>query len=328
MLSCCVRVSAVFIIQHFFLGRCVSGVGLQTSRFGGRREHENTGRTPTCRKTGFNGRATAQRDLNRTIQSPQNGTFSFAEIYRARRIFMEKWLERTEKMLGEEAIEFLNRTTVAILGLGGVGGAAAEAICRMGVGRIILIDNDIVDVTNCNRQLLATAHTVGRDKIQVAAERLLSINPNVDLILKKEFYLPENSDFLYNESPDLVLDAIDTVTAKLHLAEKCCEKNIPLVTCLGTGNRLDPSLLRWGDIAQTAGCGCPLACIMRRELKKRNVLKQTVIYSLEEPHKIIVNNGEYGRHSPASCAFVPASAGFLLASVGIRLLLGTSEKSI
>ena len=231
------------------------------------------------------------------------------------------WLDRTALLIGEESMEKLKNSTVAIVGLGGVGGSAAEAICRMGVGRLILIDNDDVDDTNRNRQLFATAETVGMDKVDAAAMRLRAINPDAELILKKEFYLPENSDFLFDLQPDLILDAIDTVTSKLHIAKTCKEKDIPLVCCLGTGNRVDPSQLRWGDISQTAGCGCPLARVMRREMKKRDVLKQTVIYSVEEPHKAIVGESDHGRHAPASCAFVPPAAGCLLASAGIRLLL-------
>lgn len=238
------------------------------------------------------------------------------------------WLERTEHLIGKDTVNFLKNSKVAILGLGGVGGAAAEAICRMGFGTLILVDNDTVDNTNRNRQLFATAETVGMDKIDAAAKRLRAINPDVNLILKKEFYLPEQSEFLYELEPDLVLDAIDTVTAKLHLAEKCKEKNIALVTCLGTGNRVDPSQLRWGDISETAGSGCPLAKVIRRELKKRNVAKQTVIFSIEEPHKVIVGESEHGRHSPASCSFVPPAAGCLLASVGTRLLLEKNNLSL
>ena len=137
----------------------------------------------------------------------------------------------------------LQRATVAILGLGGVGGAAAEAICRMGVGRIILVDSDTVDRSNLNRQLFATADMVGQSKCLAARRRLLSINPEVELSCHEQFFLPENADFLFDEQPDLILDAIDTVTAKLYLAEQCQQRGIPLVTCLGTGNRLDPAAL-------------------------------------------------------------------------------------
>lgn len=232
------------------------------------------------------------------------------------------WLIRTETLIGAENIDKLQRATVAILGLGGVGGAAAEAICRMGVGRIILVDSDTVDRSNLNRQLFATADMVGQSKCLTARRRLLSINPEVELSCHEQFFLPENAGFLFDEQPDLILDAIDTVTAKLYLAEQCQQRGIPLVTCLGTGNRLDPSQLRWGDISETAGCGCPLARVMRRELKKRGVQKQTVVYSIEQPAKAICPGGEEkGRHSPASCAFVPPAAGYLLASVGYSLFI-------
>ena len=231
-----------------------------------------------------------------------------------------EWLQRTRVLLGNENMDQLETKTVAVLGLGGVGGAAAEAICRMGVKKLVLIDNDQVDITNLNRQLFATADTVGERKCLAAKKRLLAINPELEIVCYEEFFLPENSDFLFNEQPDLILDAIDTVTSKLFLAKECFERDIPLITCLGTGNRLDPSLLRWGDIAETSGCGCPLARVMRRELKKRGVEKQTVIYSVEVPAKTITAS-ENGRHSPASCACVPPAAGYLMASVGIRKLL-------
>lgn len=232
----------------------------------------------------------------------------------------QNWLQRTEVLLGSETLHELTQKTVAVLGLGGVGGAAAEAVCRMGVKRLILIDNDKVDETNINRQLFATAQTVGMVKCEAAKQRLLSINPEVEIICHEEFFLPENSDFLFDEHPDLILDAIDTVTSKLFLAQLCAEKQIPLITCLGTGNRLDPSLLRWGDISETSGCGCPLARVMRRELKKRSVTCQTVVYSIEVPQKAVTSQ-ENGRHSPASCSFVPPAAGYLMASVGIRKML-------
>lgn len=233
-----------------------------------------------------------------------------------------EWLQRTETLLGTPAIDTLSQKTVVVLGLGGVGGAAAEAVCRMGVGKIVLVDNDTVDITNLNRQLFATADMVGQSKCFAAKKRLLSINPDLEILCYEQFFLPENANFLFAHQPDLILDAIDTVTSKLYLSQECQRRSIPLITCLGTGNRLDPSMLRWGDISQTSGCGCPLARVMRRELKKRGVEKQTVVYSIELPAKAICSGGEEnGRHSPASCAFVPPAAGYLMASVGIRKLL-------
>ena len=229
---------------------------------------------------------------------------------------------RTELLFGKEAMEKLAHSRVAVFGIGGVGGYVCEALVRSGVGAFDLIDDDKVCLTNLNRQIIATRSTIGKYKTDVMMERMKDINPDVEVRVHKCFFLPENAGFLFDEQPDLILDAIDTVTAKLYLAEQCQQRGIPLVTCLGTGNRLDPSQLRWGDISETAGCGCPLARVMRRELKKRGVQKQTVVYSIEQPVKAICPGGEEkGRHSPASCAFVPPAAGYLLASVGYSLFI-------
>ena len=235
---------------------------------------------------------------------------------------MDNWLARTRLLLGDEAVNSLRHSRVAVLGLGGVGGAAAEAICRSGVGAMLLADYDKVDITNLNRQLIAVTSTVGHDKTEAAARRLRDINPELDLTLREGRLTPENLPEVLDWQPDYILDCIDNVTAKLALTVLCRERGIRLITCLGTGNRLDPSQLRWGDISDTAGCGCPLARVMRRELKKRGVQKQTVVYSIEQPAKAICPGGEEkGRHSPASCAFVPPAAGYLLASVGYSLFI-------
>lgn len=232
------------------------------------------------------------------------------------------WLDRTRLLLGDEAMERLASLRVAVLGLGGVGGAAAEAICRAGVGHMLIADHDTVDITNLNRQLLATADQLGKPKVQAGRERLLSIHPQLDLVCEQAFYLPENRDFLFRFQPNIVIDAIDTVTAKLDLSEQCRNRNIFLLSSLGTGNRLDPGALQIGDISETAGCGCPLARVMRRELKKRGISQQTVLFSTEQPQKAVCPQSENGRHSPASCAFVPPAAGYLLASFAIRYALG------
>ena len=237
---------------------------------------------------------------------------------------MADWKARTRLLLGDHAIDKLDRSTVAVLGLGGVGSACAEALCRAGVGRLILVDHDQVEESNLNRQLIATRQTLGQSKCQAARDRLCSINPKIQLILAEEFYLPDHSQFLYELHPDVILDAIDTVTAKLHLAKSCYSRGIPLVSCLGTGNRLDPSALRSGDLFETAtnGVGCPLARVMRRELRKLQVPALHVVYSLEPPLRSVnAEDSPAGRHSPGSAAFVPPAAGFLLASEGIRLLL-------
>lgn len=227
------------------------------------------------------------------------------------------WLERTELVLGETRLRRLANARVAVIGLGGVGGAAAEALVRAGVGHMLFIDSDTVDDTNRNRQLLATTETVGMDKISAAEGRYRAINPDGDFTFKKEFYLPENSAWLYDWQPDYIIDAIDTVTAKLDIAKQCKTRKIRLIACLGTGNRLDPERLRLGDITETAGCGCPLAKVMRRELRRRGIEHLPVLFSTEEPAKAIAESAA-GRHPPGSISFVPPVAGYIIAGKCIR----------
>lgn len=227
------------------------------------------------------------------------------------------WLERTELVLGETRLRRLANARVAVIGLGGVGGAAAEALVRAGVGHMLFIDGDTVDDTNRNRQLLATTETVGMDKISAAEGRYRAINPDGDFTFKKEFYLPENSAWLYDWKPDYIIDAIDTVTAKLDIAKQCKTRKIRLIACLGTGNRLDPERLRLGDITETAGCGCPLAKVMRRELRRRGIEHLPVLFSTEEPAKAIAESAA-GRHPPGSISFVPPVAGYIIAGKCIR----------
>ena len=239
---------------------------------------------------------------------------------------MAEWTDRTRLLIGQQGIDLLKNARAAVLGLGGVGGNAAEALCRAGVGHLLLVDNDEVDETNLNRQLLATRDMVGRSKCEAALARLQSINPQADLQTAQQFYLPENSDFLYDFRPDIVIDAIDTVTAKLHLAEQCHNRGILLYASMGTGNRMDPSQLRCGDISETAGTGCPLARVIRRELRKRGVPTLKVVFSLEPPIQgINANDGEHGRHSPGSAPFVPPAAGLLLASAAVRDYLSQKQ---
>lgn len=236
----------------------------------------------------------------------------------------DNWLSRTALLIGEEGVLRLRGARVALLGLGGVGGACAEALCRAGVGQLLLCDSDTVSTANLNRQLIATRETIGQAKTEAAAQRLYSIHPSLSLTLCQRFYLPEDSDFLYAFQPDIVIDAIDTVTAKLHLAQECGRRGIALVSCLGTGNRLRPQALTVGDIADTAGCGCPLARVMRRELKKRGIEKLRVVFSRELPLSCTVKEEAAGRHPPGSISFVPPVAGYLLAGEAVRLLLGAS----
>ncbi len=239
---------------------------------------------------------------------------------------MWEYLERTALVLGQEALEKLSRARVAVLGLGGVGGTAAEALCRAGVGRLLLVDSDRVSLSNLNRQLLATRQTLDMDKTQAARERLAAINPHCQVETARRFYLPEDSAFLYDWEPDYVLDAVDTVTAKLHLARECQDRGIPLTASMGTGNRLDPSRLRLGDISETAGNGCPLCRVMRRELRRQGVDRLEVVYSLELPARGICAEAENGRHSPGSSPFVPPAAGYLLAWACVGALAGLRER--
>jgi tRNA A37 threonylcarbamoyladenosine dehydratase len=235
---------------------------------------------------------------------------------------MEGWRRRTGLLLGEAALKRLSESRVAVLGLGGVGAAAAEGLCRAGVGHLLLVDYDTLEETNLNRQLIATVDTVGQTKTKAARDRLLSIFPQGDFTSCEAMFLPENDAFLFDYKPDYVVDAVDNMTAKLHLAEQCLRRDIRLISAMGTGNRLDPSALRVGDIAQTAGTGCPLARIVRRQLRARGVDRLRVVYSAEAPRRGIVASDARNRHSPGSAPFVPCCAGFLMASVVVRDLTG------
>ena len=231
------------------------------------------------------------------------------------------WLMRSRAVLGPQVLQRLQLCRVAVLGLGGVGGAAAEALCRSGVGHLLLVDADHFEGSNLNRQTLSTCQNLGVAKTQAARERLLSIAPDCQIQTAQTFYLPDNREFLFSFRPDVVVDAIDTVIAKLDLAQTCAQRNIPLIACMGTGNRLQPELLQIGDVTDTVGCGCPLAKVYRRELKKRGIVRQTVVFSTELPRSVCVETTEHGRHSPGSVAFVPPVAGYLMASWVVRQFL-------
>lgn len=238
----------------------------------------------------------------------------------------EERLSRTALLLSGEQLETLKNAHIMLLGLGGVGSYAAEALARAGIGRLTLVDNDRVAATNLNRQLPALASTLGRLKTDVVRERLLDAAPDMAIDAVNAFYVP-SSPVSIPEDCALVLDAIDTVSAKLHLAEECWARSLPLVSCMGMGNRLDPTQIRIGDIYQTAGC--PLCRVMRRELRKRAVPALRCVYSLEEARQPYLAAGSAetkatGRPVPGSVAFVPSVAGLYLAYEGIRLLCGLS----
>ncbi len=236
---------------------------------------------------------------------------------------MEDWLLRQRLVIGQEACDKLKTGTVAVIGLGGVGSACVEALCRCGVGRLILVDHDKVDVTNINRQLIALRSTVGVNKTKACKERVLDINPECEVITLDVFYNEDTSSEIFSLKPDYVVDCIDTVSSKIHLAVTCKEKEIPLLMCLGTGNRLDPSLFRIGDIKETAqnGAGCGLARAVRRELNKYKIDKQTVLYSSEPYVKCVISDSETGKNAPGSISFCPPVAGYMLASKVIRDLI-------
>lgn len=233
---------------------------------------------------------------------------------------MEEQFSRTAMLLGEEAIEKLHNARVAIFGLGGVGGYALEALCRSGIGTLHLIDSDILSVSNLNRQILATHDTVGMLKVDAAKARVLSINPNCQVFTYPIFFTPETADALDFSAFDYVIDAIDTVTGKLCLIQKATDAGIPIISCMGTGNRLDASALRLMDISKTSNCG--LARVMRKELRKRGTNHLKVVCSLEEPLTPVGGEEEAAalgkRQIPGSNAFVPGAAGLLLAGQVIQ----------
>ncbi len=235
---------------------------------------------------------------------------------------MDNRFERTQWLLGEDALSRLQRSRVAIFGVGGVGSYAAEALARSGVGYIELIDNDCVSITNINRQLCALGSTVGRPKAEVMAERMRDINPQIEVVQRREFFLPENAGDFDFSSYDYVIDAIDTVSGKIAIAMCAREAGVPMISCMGTGNKTDPTALRITDISKTSVC--PLARVMRRELKQRGILHLRVIYSEEEAKKTY-GVGERGKPLPASVAFVPSVAGLMAASEAVRVLCKGEE---
>lgn len=240
---------------------------------------------------------------------------------------------RTELLIGKEAVKKLQKSRVAVFGIGGVGGFVCEALVRSGVGSFDLIDDDKVCLTNLNRQIIATRKTVGKYKAEVMKERILEINPDAKVNIHKTFFVPENEDEFPFEEYDYIVDAVDTVTAKIHLVLKAQEKNIPIISCMGAGNKLDASMFKVSDIYKTRVC--PLAKVMRRELKKRGVKKLKVVYSEEKPirpiedmsiscrnHCICPPGAKHKctdrRDIPGSAAFVPSVAGMIIAGEVVK----------
>jgi len=224
---------------------------------------------------------------------------------------------RTAAVIGEDGLEKLAKSRVAVFGIGGVGGYVCESLARSGVGAIDLFDMDTVSPTNINRQIIALHSTVGRYKTEVMPERILDINPECTVTEHRVFYMPENADEYDLSRYDFIVDAIDTVTAKIELAVRATSLSIPFVVCMGTGNKLDVSKLRIEDISKTTVC--PLARVMRRELRLRGINHLPVLYSTEIP--LTSGTDENGKKVPASTAFVPAAAGLMIGAYVVKELI-------
>lgn len=234
---------------------------------------------------------------------------------------MDELFSRTTALLGEDALIKLQQAKVAVFGLGGVGGQVAESLARAGVGTLVLIDHDVVSVSNINRQVIALKSTVGKKKTAVMGRRIKDINPDCTVIEKDLFFLPDCEETVITSDMAYVADCIDTVSGKLEIISQAQALSVPVISALGTGNKLCPELLRLGDIAETEVC--PLARVMRRELKKRDIHHLPVVWSPEvpQPTKLF----EDGKPIPGSVSFVPPAAGLLMASKIIRDIIERSN---
>ena len=226
---------------------------------------------------------------------------------------------RTALLIGKEGVEKLKNSRVAVFGVGGVGGYVVEALARSGVGALELIDKDTVSESNINRQIIALHSTVGRLKTEVMAERVKDINPDCKVSVRNLFYLPETAEAFDFSSYDYVVDAIDTVSGKLALVKQAKKANVPVISSMGAGNKLDPTAFEVADITKTSVC--PLARVMRRELKKRGIEHLKVVYSKEEPLTSPLIDEESGKAIPASIAFVPSVVGLIIAGEVIKDLI-------
>ncbi len=237
---------------------------------------------------------------------------------------MENQFSRTELLIGKEAIEKLKNSKVAVFGLGGVGSYVVEALARVGVQNFILVDKDVVSISNINRQIIATHKTLGRPKVDVQKERILDINPNAQIEIIQEFFMPDTKDF-FDNSINYIVDCIDTITSKVELIVRAKNKGIPIISSMGTGNKLDPTKFEIEDIYKTSVC--PLAKVMRKLLKEKEIKELKVLYSKEEPKKVdayehICENGLCTKKTiPASISFVPSVAGLIIAGEVVKDLI-------
>lgn len=230
---------------------------------------------------------------------------------------MENQFSRLISLIGEEKFNILKSKRVAIFGLGGVGGSVTEALVRSGIENFDLIDADIVSLTNLNRQVIALLDNVGKDKVEVTKDRILSINSKANVQTYKCFFLPENSNEFDFSKYDYVIDAVDTVSAKIEIIRKAKEANVPVISSMGTGNKMNPTMLEVVDIHKTSVC--PLAKVMRYELRKRNIKDVKVVYSKEEPlTQVFQNKDQIKKNVPGSTSFVPPVAGYIIASEVIK----------
>ncbi len=240
---------------------------------------------------------------------------------------------RTELLIGKDNLEKLHRSKIAVFGIGGVGSYVVEGLARAGIKNFILVDNDEICLTNLNRQILATHKTIGKPKVEVAKERILEINPNANVEIHQEFFMPQSKEII-DKTVDYIVDCVDTVTAKIELVVRADNLKIPIISCMGTGNKLDPTKFEVTDIYKTTVC--PLAKVMRKELRARNILKLKVVYSKEEPIKIneklvnedymnqaeIEKKGTTKNQVPGSISFVPSVAGLIISGEVIKDIIG------
>lgn len=237
---------------------------------------------------------------------------------------MENQFSRTELLIGKEAVSKLNHSKVAIFGIGGVGSYVCEGLARAGVQNFVLIDNDTISVSNINRQIHSTHATINQYKVDVMKDRILSINPNSQITTFTDFFMPNCKTKILDTSIDYIVDAVDTVTAKLEIIEQAKFLNIPVISCMGTGNKLDPTRLEISDISKTSVC--PLAKVIRSELRKRGISKVKVLYSKEEPinpnyDNLKIDSENNKKPVPGSISFVPSVAGLIISSEVVKDLI-------
>ncbi len=230
---------------------------------------------------------------------------------------MENQFSREELLIGTQALEKLKKSKVAIFGIGGVGSFTLEALARAGIQNFILVDNDKISVTNINRQIIATHKTIGKYKVEVAKERILEINPNAKIEIYKEFFTADSKAEFLDSSISYIVDCIDTISSKIELVVRANKLNVPIISSMGTGNKLDPTKFEITDIYKTSVC--PLAKVMRKELRKRGIKELEVLYSKEEPIKIV--NNENIKQVPGSISYVPSVAGLIIAGRVIKKII-------